>query len=1155
MDPKVRRDSTRKPLRCFSLEQLEARLVMSGQPLSLVAESGAYGLTSIQNQVSLNEDGEIAFIGATSAGTGVYVATKSTAQPKLLSFEPLSLNRDFGTTAVINNSLFGPDQVAARDRLSGNPASFLARRWNSDVPGSFVTVASSSPSSDPQFFDAIQATGLSINDKDEVVFAGLTTQGGTSIKLRVRSERTGNTLDLGDYASLTNLRPQISNNTEVVYLSPTGNSIFRTQPVNLDAVSANATPTRVAGLPEGFLAVSLGKAPGISDDGGAVAFTGATAGGTGVWVSLRVPRGQPEQRQLIQVAGLPDELGAGVQIVDFGRDSRIGVGGTLKNSGDPAENGRASDLYVTFLANDPSTGSEALWRVDLRVRSVVPAELPALGSFEVIETSGPVKLAEVGQTLTLATTANATTTRTINDLEIYDPITDQGSVGFWASFSGGTSGVVRAPGPAPAVLSVVTHGMGNLWKPVAGVELYPFQPIAKDFLDVWTSIGSKLETLPLPTSPIYGDVQSYIADWSSSDGWIEAFGNLFASFALPQGSALSDAAYATYEAQLRRSENNAEAASQQIVADLKIRGMLATPEETQNGDQAIVLIGHSRGAAVNARVAQLLTSQGYKIEEYISLDGYSTDWTYPSNAFADFDINFLIGLPTVRDNIERAVNYRVEEDLAIKYLEPVLSTALSALASSVLGGAVGTVLTPAISALVTSRLPDWSAPPRSSFDYNSLIRGPSDNPSDHLDVGPIYRDSLGASSLGDRYIVHSYVGRNSDRPTQDPVNDASAPVYAADLPPASLTTDDLESSIGLADYGFESTASFVSAGLDSAVTGNDEPLVRLWGALVSNPAYALSTYWTTGGDVSLVDVAGDARAQLVESDGASLSQLIAIRPGHHGLEFDLTILSAAPGDELVVSVGETEIARLDLASASSGVERITLPGGLPSIADITFSLTNDGSPTATIQVDDIALLTRPGDYDVSGAVDEADYDVWLSSYGGTGPFGLVADGNGDGRVDAADYTVWRDSFGTSVPADSTIARPLAVSQASPPTASEEDVLLQPLQLSSLVGRTSSAVSTRESDATYPVSDTSYSVEGRRRHTHFTPMFRSESLRLEASHRLLLHSASPTVVSRRDDDVYSDLSCSVERDADSARDEAFAHQDEWSAITLGITQLA
>ena len=54
------------------------------------------------------------------------------------------------------------------------------------------------------------------------------------------------------------------------------------------------------------------------------------------------------------------------------------------------------------------------------------------------------------------------------------------------------------------------------------------------------------------------------------------------------------------------------------------------------------------------------------------------------------------------------------------------------------------------------------------------------------------------------------------------------------------------------------------------------------------------------------------------------------------------------------------------------------------------------------------VVYAPGDYDRSGLVDSADYDVWEAAFG---TFDPAADGNFDTVVDAADYTVWRDNLG------------------------------------------------------------------------------------------------------------------------------------------------
>ncbi len=65
------------------------------------------------------------------------------------------------------------------------------------------------------------------------------------------------------------------------------------------------------------------------------------------------------------------------------------------------------------------------------------------------------------------------------------------------------------------------------------------------------------------------------------------------------------------------------------------------------------------------------------------------------------------------------------------------------------------------------------------------------------------------------------------------------------------------------------------------------------------------------------------------------------------------------------------------------------------------------------------VLHVPGDYNLDGDVDAADYDRWRADFGSN--TSLAADGNGNNVVDAADYAVWRENLGTSVGSAASLA--------------------------------------------------------------------------------------------------------------------------------------
>ena len=53
----------------------------------------------------------------------------------------------------------------------------------------------------------------------------------------------------------------------------------------------------------------------------------------------------------------------------------------------------------------------------------------------------------------------------------------------------------------------------------------------------------------------------------------------------------------------------------------------------------------------------------------------------------------------------------------------------------------------------------------------------------------------------------------------------------------------------------------------------------------------------------------------------------------------------------------------------------------------------------------------PGDGNLSGAVEAADYTLWANGFGSGTPTFETGDYNGDGSTDAADYTTWANNFG------------------------------------------------------------------------------------------------------------------------------------------------
>ena len=123
-------------------------------------------------------------------------------------------------------------------------------------------------------------------------------------------------------------------------------------------------------------------------------------------------------------------------------------------------------------------------------------------------------------------------------------------------------------------------------------------------------------------------------------------------------------------------------------------------------------------------------------------------------------------------------------------------------------------------------------------------------------------------------------------------------------------------------------------------------------------------------------------------------------------------------DLLVLNSTNTVIA--ESVSTTDNIEHLHIP--LPTnAAPVDYKLQVRYTGGGTLNTDfALAWWTDPtplvpGDYNLDGAVEIADYNIWRATFGDsseTKPL-IRGDGNGDGVVDAADYAVWRDHVGLS----------------------------------------------------------------------------------------------------------------------------------------------
>ena len=264
--------------------------VISGKyyRFDVVAAAGQGGFTDVQQSPSINDNGVVAFAGVTTSGNGIYVSDMSGATPRNLTSNFTAPNRVFTPSPQINNS----NQVVAHERLTdAQGLHHLLRRWDGSLtnPQTPVIIAGANFLGFNDFNFIYPFAG--INNNNDAAFNAQEVVGPQANEELVTGIRPNfNKLPLPNAASA--LRPMVSDNSRVLVRA----GGLSTHPILMYQYNLTA-PVSIASGPN---FTTLGRSPGISDDGEVVAFYGIDGtGDPGIFASVEVGG----TRQMFRIAG------------------------------------------------------------------------------------------------------------------------------------------------------------------------------------------------------------------------------------------------------------------------------------------------------------------------------------------------------------------------------------------------------------------------------------------------------------------------------------------------------------------------------------------------------------------------------------------------------------------------------------------------------------------------------------------------------------------------------------------------------------------------------------------------------------------------------------------------------------------------------------
>lgn len=491
----------------------------------------------------------------------------------------------------------------------------------------------------------------------------------------------------------------------------------------------------------------------------------------------------------------------------------------------------------------------------------------------------------------------------------------------------------------PSVVAVTTHGWNS-----SGAA--------------WNVNGATLEQLPERDSLLDGRVTSYVPNWDSNSGFTSAFLSLATSKlydikAEQTANSLEAALYRSAAASFRTfaqqfamtSRALARGAAEQIVVQLIHDGryLLDDPQKSLR-EQEIVLVGHSRGAAVNAEVSGLLWDKGYtNIAEYVSLDGFSTDWPADGGLIGDVDI-------PLRALADERTNYRVQLGLAAGALDWLVGmlTDFTGLPNVTINDI------PIARDTLNEAFGDLRAPERVGFANEIIVSPAAGVASHHMNVTSMFFDGRNP------YLGSSYIGSfNSGAGASA----AGAALNASDRMTSTLSNPlvlrTLDSTgdvpVGFRDGSFDELQSLL-AGVPTLGTTGDLLLDSLRD-LLNDPVAALRATWSVNGNVVPV-LSGNPAVRLTQSAAAqsSLSQVVKLPSRPTSLNFNMTPQAAGTGDVLEVLMDGQVIQTIDLTTAVAGARSVSIAGrNNGGTSEFTFRLAGPSATPARVLLDDFQI--------------------------------------------------------------------------------------------------------------------------------------------------------------------------------------------------------